>query len=522
MPARAGRRGRQRELQPERLPGPRAHHHVQGARGEGEGRRAARSPSARRAASRVPTSRPSARTRWTSRSSRVHPSAQARGPTAGQPRAPAPEHGVLAGEEELAGGREAHLHGGRSSGARRAGRRRRDGSAPPPARRHSRASRSTVGLVRGVGEEHRVGPGVQREPHRDALRRARPAALDERQRGRLQVAERRIGGERGGVHPPGVALGERSQRLQVPARRWRRWPGEPPPRRPSPRPGSTARSPPSGRIPSRDFTSFSSRLSDRHQQAQLRPVALGEACSAKLSAPSARSPRCQMQTPPCTLRHAEPLPCRARRETAAWASRGQPRRRPRRDRQRREAGRAAGQPRRRREVPARDHPHRPERPRRLAPHRARAAAAPGRARCPRPRSPLSSTSSAARAELDRGGHRQRRERDREARLVREDAAPRRASPSTSPGRCSGWATRGRLREALTARAARELAGEAANPPAPAASPPRARVLEQPDHRPAVAAGPGELGAQRAQHAQPVHHRRPAAARTAPAPRAARG
>src|SRR5262249_57525841 len=54
---------------------------------------------------------------------------------AGEPRSPAPEDGVLPGEEELARRREADLHAAPQSMARRAGRHRPGGTAPPPAPR---------------------------------------------------------------------------------------------------------------------------------------------------------------------------------------------------------------------------------------------------------------------------------------------------------------------------------------------------------------------------------------------------
>src|SRR5690606_855809 len=63
-------------------------------------------------------------------------------------------------------------------------------------------------FVGGVGEQHRVRPRVEGEPHRQPLLPRPLGREDHRQGFGQQVAERRIRGEAGGVHAPGVALGE--------------------------------------------------------------------------------------------------------------------------------------------------------------------------------------------------------------------------------------------------------------------------------------------------------------------------
>ena len=176
-----------------------------------------------------------------------------------------------------------------------------------------------------------------------------------------------------------------------------------------------------------------------------------------------------------------------RRARAAPAAPARPRPAPRSRRRSRPARPPSGK------LPSRVHPRRPQRPLGLRPHPLEQREHPRLLRAPRPALPLSSTESSAAPELDRGGHRQRRQGHREARLVGEDAVARRAFPSTSPARCSdapGRSPRARSRPAPQPReqqphpaALQRLAVAAAG------------SAEQADHRAPVAPGAGELRAQ---------------------------
>ncbi|EAU64156.1 hypothetical protein STIAU_0222 [Stigmatella aurantiaca DW4/3-1] len=231
-------------------------------------------------------------------------------------------------------------------------------------RPRQRFGRHLVGRVR---QQHGVRPRIQREPHRRALLALLTQVLDEPQRARVHVAERRIRRERRGVHAPSVALTQRPQPLQILALDELHGPGNLGLRVLRPRGVVRARLH-RELHPIPRLHRFLLAVEDGHHHAQLRPVPLGEA----LHREAVRA-IVALAAPP--LAEAA-LDAAARRATAQPGQearrlgiRGQSRRGPGRHRQRREARRAARQPRRRREVPARHHPRGPQRAACLRLHR---------------------------------------------------------------------------------------------------------------------------------------------------------
>src|SRR5262249_9229533 len=146
----------------------------------------------------VPTSLPSARTRWTSRSSRVRASAHARGPTPAS-RAVPPQRTAYSPERKSFPGAERQIS--IASGLDE------PGVAAEAAAHHVPRARLAgdplhLALVRGEREEDRIRARVEGEPHRDSAAARGRQREDEPQGGRQEVAERRVGSERRGVHSP--------------------------------------------------------------------------------------------------------------------------------------------------------------------------------------------------------------------------------------------------------------------------------------------------------------------------------